>query len=1116
MKLRKLLAWALALSLTFGLAPNLSFAQSVSVSYEETQNAAGTILAEEADGEEDATPAEEQGDVSALLDGTVDTEEDSADHADDTNGTVDIVGDAASDSMNETADSFEDNGTIADADSSEDDGTIADADSSEDDGTIADDGSSEDAASSLMEDPYMSYDLAAAYAQNLVTLPESWTDVSVTYDDTAKGLMITGSSEQLASGKIELAEEFNFDGNAVGRISMDGLSPKTNNIDVEVYLDDAEEPAATIQLHKQKKKSSWAYTYPLCADVLTQNITGQHKVSLRIVPEKESDEVSLLIRSVEFAESSIPVIYFDIDESCGTIAEMNNDENHETECYGSMTVQIPDGYVSEYTDEPLETATYEMEYIRGRGNSTWSEDKKPYKIKLEKKADLFGMGKNKHWVLLANRLDNSNLRNKITYWVGDKLNLQFTPQSVAVEVVMNGEYLGSYFLSEHIRVGDSRVEIDDLEDEKEATDPLIISGGYLLSVGPWEIEGKAFMTEHSNTTFQIESPSFEDYENETQYNYIKDYVQKVEDAIYGDNFELDDGTSYKDLMDIDSTIDYWWVQEFTMNGDGFDSGSTYLYKVRDGKLYWGPLWDFDYVAWSSWNYDSDESYAEFAHRNSMWFDRLFQDKEFAEKVVERWPYIREQMLKLTEEGGVLDEYASSIRTSMKYDVEKWGMYDFGQASFDENYQVMTFDQEVERLRTWINNRVNWLDEHVSELIPIECTLTFVDRGKTVKTLKTTSGSYIETLPELSDRKGYVFGGWSYYEDEDWEVQGARSLYVEHDLTLTAYWVKESEIVPVTDIYFRNTKLALPIYDVYAIEYEIYPWDATVGGVTWTTSDASIATVNQNGEITPVSSGNVTITAKAKYGSAKKSLKVRIYGEDEDIPYFADSISLNKHSITMEVGEWIQLYPVYSPAYVNWAWDYDYWLNTEDSVAGVDSLGVVEAYDVGTTTVLYLDTDTGVYDKCKITVKKATKKGDTFTKDGLKYKVTSVKTGKKTVTIIGRDSSKKTAITIPDTVTRNNVTYKVTAIGASAFKGTSVKSVKIGKNVTKIGASAFAGCSKLAAVRFAGTKIKTIGEKAFSGIKSSAVFKVPKSKLAAYKKLLTGKNGYKKTMKVKGV
>lgn len=182
---------------------------------------------------------------------------------------------------------------------------------------------------------------------------------------------------------------------------------------------------------------------------------------------------------------------------------MNGDQQHDTECYGDMKVEIPNGYTCEYANDKgktnnLKTETYSMEYIRGRGNSTWGTGKNPYKIKLDKKANLFNMGKNKHWVLLADYYDPSHIRNKITYWMGKKLGMAYTPECVYVDVVMNGQYYGSYLLSEQVRVGNSRVDIDDLEaddESKAATDEPTITGGYLLSMSPYKDEdGKIIHT----------------------------------------------------------------------------------------------------------------------------------------------------------------------------------------------------------------------------------------------------------------------------------------------------------------------------------------------------------------------------------------------------------------------------------------------------------------------------------------------------------------------------------------------------------------------------------------------------------------------------------------------
>ena len=351
-------------------------------------------------------------------------------------------------------------------------------------------------------------------------------------------------------------------------------------------------------------------------------------------------------------KNNLPVLDFEIDESEVPIAEMNGDSGHNTECYGKMSLEVPDGYISGYNSQKTKPGTYSLEYIRGRGNSTWSADKKPYKIKLMESTDFFGMGKNKHWVLLANYYDVTLIRNKITYWLGEEMGMKYTPQCVFVDVIMNHKYIGSYYLCEQVRVGKSRVNIDDLEMDdisKNITTGAAITGGYLLGMSPYTSNDnmKQSFSTIRNNSYVIESPSFDDYFNQSQYNYISDYVQKTEDAIYGENFKDSNGKHYSEYMDIDAAIDYYWVQEISSNGDAYGSSSTYLYKERNGKLFWGPLWDFDYVAWGN----VDTRTTGFDKTNATWFEKLIQDKLFVEKLIARWPAFKEKLLYACKDGG---------------------------------------------------------------------------------------------------------------------------------------------------------------------------------------------------------------------------------------------------------------------------------------------------------------------------------------------------------------------------------------------------------------------------------------------------------------------------------
>ena len=480
--------------------------------------------------------------------------------------------------------------------------------------------------------------------------------------DTENGLQITYNPASIKDVSFAFKDSFDFNSNTVSRICLDASSESDENVSIDFYLDNDQDPFSSINLLATSKKD-------VTKDIYDLKLSNKHTISFGLNSKSTSNEaVSIVLKSIQFVESSIPVVYFNIDESKGTIDAMNSDSEHETKCTGDMTIQIPDNYECEYTTSKQTTSTYSMEYIKGRGNSTWwVGERKPYKIKLNEKANLLGMGSNKHWVLLANVYDNSLVRNKATYWLGKELGMKYTPECIFVDVVMNGEYYGNYLLCEQVRVDKNRVDIDDLEKTPDATDAETISGGYLLSVGGWGADGIGFETEKAN--FSVESPDFTIKKNETQFNYIKDYMQQVEDAIYGEEFKNSNGVHYSELVDVDSMVDYFWVQEFSQNGDAFISGSTYIYKERNGKLYFGPLWDFDYVAWG--NHSTE--YSSISNANFNWYTRLFQDPEFRQKVKDRWPVFKEKLEQLSKDNGIIDQYKQQIAVSQKCTFEKFGL-----------------------------------------------------------------------------------------------------------------------------------------------------------------------------------------------------------------------------------------------------------------------------------------------------------------------------------------------------------------------------------------------------------------------------------------------------------
>ncbi len=852
----------------------------------------------------------------------------------------------------------------------------------------------------ILGDYYKQY-AVTLYNEKLLKSPDD--SIAFNVDTESRSLIISGTNDKLLGTKISIDKEFNFDGKPVGRFSIDASAEAGQNVEIGFYLDDSNTPFFTAELVKQQEKDVWTFSKDISKDVMDRNIQGKHRLSFALLSSSENKSTAFSIKSFEFAESSVPVIYLEIDESKGTIADMNSDPKHKTECYGDMTIKVPDDFKSEYTGESVTGGTYEMEYIRGRGNSTWYDDKKPYKLKLNKKSDLLGMGANKHWVLLANALDDSMLRNKITYWLGDELGMPYTPQSEPVDVVMNGEYLGSYMLTEHVRIGKSRVNIDDLEDTDYTEEPEI-TGGYLLSRSPRHDgnEQQVFKTERKSE-FLIESPEFDKNFNEAQYNYIKNYVQTLENAIYSEGFKID-GQSYRDLMDINSTVLYYWVQEFSMNWDGFNQSSVFLYKPRGDKLYWGPLWDFDFSAWGSTEFTSPRYKGWIQNGYGNWNGRLFEDPDFVADIKAAWPLVKEKIEQIIKTDGQLDLYAERLNISARYNYEKW-TYNSAQ-----QLESVTYDSEIERLRDWISGRLEWVENNLYSIEPQKTTVTFLDKnGSIVDEYEAFVGSELK-FPAVPQVKGYVFEGWQYsfeidpneyarkmcYDTFDELKESYKTIFepdeieeviadilaslkgteiitdegeVIKNMVLTAKYLKESEIKQVENIYFSRDKYYGINYADYADAFEIgatvTPFDATFPEIKWSSSNENVVLVTPFGWAVIMGAGDAVITATTRNG-VSRSANVHIYSEQEyeelgcpRIEY--GNVESNK---SMTVGQYAQLKVEYvrdegicnnSPEFTS--------LNPD--IVELGNNGVIHALKEGTAVIICLS-DAGT-SQCTVTV-----------------------------------------------------------------------------------------------------------------------------------------------------
>ena len=357
--------------------------------------------------------------------------------------------------------------------------------------------------------------------------------------------------------------------------------------------------------------------------------------------------------------------------------------------------------------------------IKGRGNTTWRNfDKKPYALKLDKKAALLGMPKDKRWDLLANAVDRTRLRNDIAFELGRRLSpdhgqhyFDWTPRGEYVELVLNGTHMGNYYLVEHIKIAQDRVNITEMT-AADITEPGI-TGGYLLEMSTEMDEVNQFYTnafpdaypykdgqhrfDGSNYRLpvMVKDPD-EDVMQPAQLAWLKDYVNTLQGHIV-----RNDG-DWTSQVDMDSFICWMFVQEVVGNYECFHPKSAYLHKDRGGKLAMGPLWDFDYGTFKK-DYRSTPVY-----HYSIWYPQMLQNGTFKARVKELWPIVRPLLRDVANT--YVDARAAAIKASVERDWAAWPTSN--NANLDIN---LSFDAAVASLKAALNSRLDQMTGEVNNM-----------------------------------------------------------------------------------------------------------------------------------------------------------------------------------------------------------------------------------------------------------------------------------------------------------------------------------------------------------------------------------------------------------------
>lgn len=334
--------------------------------------------------------------------------------------------------------------------------------------------------------------------------------------------------------------------------------------------------------------------------------------------------------------------------------------------------------------------------IRGRGNSTWEQEKKCYKLKFSEKIAICGMPKSKHWALMAHIFSNTHiwLDNEMAFEMARVIGMSWAPHSVPVEFVLNGEYMGVYFLTETVRIEKNRLSIFEQEDEE--TDPEIIPYGWLLEIDNWG--GDMALTSKDDETLYFTFHTPEELSG-AQWDFISNEVAAIMSTIYDDA----NPDKWADFIDSKSLAQYFIIREILHDSDGY-TGSCYLYKDKEDNAKWkfGPLWDCTVQSTAKENYIA-YSFLNQTYMKRGWIKRLMSSPIFEEALREEWSvfYNPENFQRIKDH---LYSYTQDLDLALEQSNKRW-----------ENTTVGLYDKDkdLSTVLKALENNAYWIDSHLN-------------------------------------------------------------------------------------------------------------------------------------------------------------------------------------------------------------------------------------------------------------------------------------------------------------------------------------------------------------------------------------------------------------------
>ncbi|MCF8244669.1 MAG: CotH kinase family protein [Saprospiraceae bacterium] len=392
--------------------------------------------------------------------------------------------------------------------------------------------------------------------------------------------------------------------------------------------------------------------------------------------------------------------------------------------------------------------------IEVRGSSSQSFPKKNYAVETQNtdstslNVALLGFPKENDWVLHGPYSDKTLMRNALAFTMASWI-MPYAPRVRLCEVVINGDYRGVYLFTEKIKRDANRLDISKLEVDDNSGDAL--TGGYILKFDKFDgLVSDGFPSAFPSTTGGIPGGTIYQYHypkpdeiTQPQKAYIQDYISNFENVMASPSFS-DPVSGYPSLLDVPSVIQMIFIQEMSRNVDGYRL-STFMYKDRDSvdtRLHLGPVWDYN-LGFSNVDYCIGPGYQGWAMDFNnfcpgdywvvhFWWKKLWNDPAFAQQMHDEWVAQRVDKLSNDKILHLVDSLQALLAEPAQRNFVRWptlNEYIWPNPVISGSYQA-----EVARMRTWLVNRLEWMDGAMEALVAVDTTIIVDPPGNELPTV----------------------------------------------------------------------------------------------------------------------------------------------------------------------------------------------------------------------------------------------------------------------------------------------------------------------------------------------------------------------------------------------